>query len=279
MAESENDQLSANRSFLFGDGFFETIRMNEEGKVPLAAYHADRISRSASLLELDELAHFSAGDLLDIVRKIALPTIGKAMKIKIVISRQGSGNYMPDVACRAIIHAGIWPLDLPYLSTINTIAVSEKVQIYPSYSCWVKSTSALLYVLAGIERKSKSCDEIILLSPNGKVVEGSFSSICWEDAEGVQFTPRKLGGIDSCQRRFLEDYFYSAGITFSEKEITPEELMGNASWICFASALGLRFFNQKSAVGAIPEYFSSGSFADFLAGCGSGLNSSGLNLV
>jgi len=260
LIEPEEYSLSLNRSFLYGDGFFETIRRSEIGNIGLSAFHADRISRSARLLAFSGLADYSEKNLHQLIEQMNLPQTGKAMKIKLVFFRHGVDGYAPGDDCATFIYATCSDLNLPVMSSIEKIAVSDSVRIIPAPYSGIKSTSALPYVIAGRERKQKGCDEILLLSPDGLVVEGSFTSICWEDSEGIHFTPRELGGIDSCSRRFLEDYFQNASVSFTEKRISPENLMKESLWVCLASALVLRFWSRNQERNFIPGIFSSPEF-------------------
>jgi len=256
LADAAGSALSENRSFLFGDGFFETIRLNHNGIMPLASYHAARIARSAALLQFKGLEAFSTDGFHALLRRIPESTDWKGMKLKLVFYRHGTGGYGPEVDCKTMVYATASPLNLPFISRIEKVEVAETVRIFRSELSDIKSTSALPYVMAGMERKRKACEEIILLSQEGFAVEGSFTSICWEDEEGIHFTPRQLGGIDSCSRRFLEDYFRSFSIQVSEKQIKAEELLNRSRWICFSSALGLRFLTRNPGHLVIPEVFA-----------------------
>jgi|GEM_PF-2448073 branched-subunit amino acid aminotransferase/4-amino-4-deoxychorismate lyase len=260
--EVTNASFSENRSFLFGDGFFETIRLNNKGIMPLAGYHAARIARSAALLQFPGIHSFSSHDLHTLFHRIPGSEDWKGMKLKLIFFRQGKGGFAPEAYCKTMVFASASDLRLPFISRIESVSVAESLRIFPSEFAGIKSTSALPYVMAGMERKRKACDEIILLSPDGFVVEGSFTSICWKDDDGIHFTPRELGGIDSVSRRFLEDFFGSAPVSFSEKRITPGELLKNSHWICFSSALGLRFFTPQAGHDFLPEIFAGAGMDD-----------------
>ena len=265
LIEPDGYSLSLNRSFLYGDGFFETIRRSESGNIGLSAFHADRISRSARLLGFSGLTDFSEKNLHLLIEQMNLPRTGKAIKIKLVFFRHGADGYAPGDDCATFIYATCSDLKLQFLSCIQNIGSSDSFRIVPTPFSGIKSTSALPYVWAGMERKQKGYDEILLLSPDGLVVEGSFTSICWEDSEGIHFTPRELGGIDSCSRRFLEHYFRSASVSFTEKRISPENLMKESIWVCMASALGLRFWSRNQGVNAIPGIFLRPDFSQSFA--------------
>jgi branched-subunit amino acid aminotransferase/4-amino-4-deoxychorismate lyase len=191
----------------------------------------------------------------------ALPqTKEEDRKLKLVFFRKGPGTYAPESPFCTGLFAEISTLSLPVFSRIRNIEKASSVQLFPTGYSWIKSTSALPYVLAGRERKEKGADEILLCSPEGLVVEGSFSSLCWEDREGIHFTPGNLGGVDSCSRRFLEDSFAGRGISFSEKPISAKDLHGQANWICFSSALGFRFFQHGQEDLRLPGAFSGLDF-------------------
>lgn len=241
-----------NRSFLFGDGFFETIRLGKGGFCPLAPHHAARISRSASCLAFREWESFTETKFRALLDSMELPEKDQDWKIKLVFYREGAGSYAPDEMAYSNLMAFCEPLEAPFFQKINRIEKSGQVTIIPSGWGWMKSTSALPYVLAGMERRSKNVDEIILCSAEDLIVEGSYTSICWKDADGLHFTPRKLGGIDGCQRRFLENYLKESGCLASEKAVTFSDLMKEAHWIAFLSGLGIRIFHCLEMPDLIP---------------------------
>ena len=235
-----------NSSFLFGDGFFETIRMGKDDFVPLASIHASRISRSAAILGFDAFTNINTERLLQLLTDLHLPESSLDWKIKLLFFRgQGSGYVASGGRNTQQILASCSTLQQSFFSTFTQVAIAETVHISPSEWGWMKSTSALPYVLAARERVLKNADELLLCSPDGFVVEGSFTSICWKDESGIYFTPRSLGGVDSCQRRFLEEFYQKNHINFKEKKTQAIDLQGNARWIAFLSGIGIRVFNHS----------------------------------
>ena len=243
---------SLNRSFLFGDGFFETIRVGENGYIPLASFHASRISRSSAFLGFEAFVTFPEDRFFRLIEGLELPPSGADWKIKLNFFRSGGDHYAASSNDSIFIVACCSLLNQPFFSGFHKIETSQLLLNSSSWG-WMKSTSAIQYVLAGRERLEKKADELLLCSTDGFVVEGSFTSICWKENEVIHFTPRSLGGIDGCQRRFVEDHFRSNGILFTEKHIKPGELLSNASWIAFLSGLGIRFyFPEESSRFEIP---------------------------
>ena len=248
-------ELHQNRGFLFGDGFFETIRQCSDGLIPLASFHAGRISRSAAQLGFSGFTHFSEAGLLRLISGIPAPPFRGDRRLKLVFFRQGPGAYAPETSCTAGIYAEVSELAQPFISRISNLGISEKVQLFPSAWAGIKSLSALPYVLAARERREMGADEILLLSPDGLVVEGSFSAVFWKDSLGIRFAEESLGGVDSCMRRFLRHHFQAEKISCNPARIEARTLFETAGWILCASALGLRFFSQEKDF-RLPEEFS-----------------------
>ena len=251
-----SDSLTNNRSFFFGDGFFETMRIGPSAFFPLAAIHADRIKRSAIALGFPDFFDMDQAGLLNLIFEFLPENLKGDFRLKLLFFRKGEGAYAPLADSTTGIYAELQPLSLPFFTFLDKTGIAESLYIRPNEFGWIKSSSALQYVLAGIERQKRGLDEIILCSPDGYVVEGSFTSICWKESKHICFPSRQLGGIDSSQRRFIEVFFREYGIAFSEVNQAASELLEKADWICFASGLGLRFFMGKENSRQVPDEFS-----------------------
>ncbi len=250
------DSLTDNRSFFFGDGFFETMRIGPSAFFPLAAIHADRIRRSAIALGFSDFFDMDQAALLNLIFEFLPEKMEGDFRLKLLFFRKGEGAYAPLGDCTTGIYAELQPLSLPFFTFLDKTGIAESLYIRPNEFAWIKSSSALQYVLVGIERQKRGLDEIILRSPDGYVVEGSFTSICWKESNRICFPSRQLGGIDGCQRRFIEGFFRDSGIAFIEVNKEASELLEKADWICFASGLGLRFFMGKVNSRQLPDEFS-----------------------
>jgi branched-subunit amino acid aminotransferase/4-amino-4-deoxychorismate lyase len=250
------ESLTNNRSFFFGDGFFETMRIGPNAFFPLAAIHADRIKRSATALGFSDFFDMNQTALLNLILEFLPENLEGDHRLKLLFFRKGGGAYAPLGDCTTGIYAELQPLSLPFFSFLDWTGIAESLYIRPNEFGWIKSSSALQYVMAGIERQKRGLDEIILTSPDGYVVEGSYTSICWKESNRICFPSRQLGGIDACQRRFIEGFFRESGIAFSEVVQVASELLEKADWICFSSGLGLRFFMGKENSRQVPDEFS-----------------------
>ena len=82
-----------NRSFRFGDGFFETMKVIDEN-IPLSEYHFERLFTSLQLLKFEIPAYFTAAYLSDKIKNIVLKNNhAKLARIRLTIFR-GDGNLL-----------------------------------------------------------------------------------------------------------------------------------------------------------------------------------------
>lgn len=170
--------------------------------------------------------------------------------MKLVFFRTGGARYLPENSELAFYME--WePILTDWVNYMQKPGVCESVQV-PNHSfSWIKSTSAMVYVQAAKERQEKGFDDLLLCSPEGYVVEGCHSSLSWFRNGKPGFPDRRLGGLDSCHRRFLEADWKQRGIAWIEECVKAEELLDSADWICFGGGTGARFWLREGV--SFPE--------------------------
>ena len=242
--------LFENRSFLFGDGFFETMRWTNPDDCLLWDYHWNRIQKSILALKFPWPTTWDKDHFFEFVSSQLPQNQEKDLRVKIIFFRNGPGRYAPD-SSKIALWFEIESLVSPWIQPIKSIEKSDSVFISKSHFSWIKSTSALEYVMAGIEKNIRNVDDLVLCTAEGFVVEGSYSSIFWY-ADGQLFLPDpNLGGLQSCMRKFLMHHWDENKISYSEVKASWEEIQ-KADWIGFGCGTGLRFWLNNSVV--VPFY-------------------------
>jgi len=178
VVEREAATVSAfDRSFLYGDGLFETVRAY--GGVPfLMAEHIDRLADSASALGIpmparDALAGAAA-------RLIELNGLGDAY-LRITLSRgTHAGALAPDgpMEPALVIEAReLRPCPSGLYERGAKVAVSSLTHDSASPVRRHKTTSYIASILAKREAKERGADEAVLLDAAGRVAEGATSNV------------------------------------------------------------------------------------------------------
>ncbi len=169
-----------NRSFRYGDGFFETIRVSH-GKILWARQHYQRLLNSAGLLKLTLPQGFSFNCLHQWLQELYLQNHPnqEAARMRVAIYREPGGHYRP-ISLQASVLMESAALDH------HDFELNQKglmIDVYPDlrknldFLSGTKSSSALIYVLAGIYCTSNAWEDCILLNQEGNIAEATSSNL------------------------------------------------------------------------------------------------------
>jgi len=247
-----------NRSFLYGDGLFETIHAN--GTIPqFLDKHLNRLFNGMKLLNMNIPDFFNHEYIFKKIQGVLVRNkLFKGAKVRLIVFRNEGGLYTPETDDVSFI------IDSSKLENYKYV-LNEKgffVDIYQDlkksinkYS-HLKTTNALIYVLAGIYKRKNKFDECIILNENNKICE-TISSNVFLVKDDVFFTPPLSDGcIAGVMReviiellknkgiRVIDNFSLDTDILFEADEIFLTNSINGVRWV-----LGLqkrRYFNNYS---------------------------------
>lgn len=215
-----------NRAFRYGDGFFETIRVHN-GMPLWLEYHLKRMKQSAFVLGID-LPHSLSGEfLMDHLKELCrLNQLNLGARIRISVFRGGNGYYLPDSdAGEFFIEASALPHN-GYVSNkygLQTGIYRDHTK-QPGPLAAIKTSSAIIYVLAALYGRKKGWDDAIITNNEGKIAELTSSNI-FMVSQGKVYTPSlDQGCVDGVMRRVLLDVAKENGIVIRDCEISAADL-------------------------------------------------------
>jgi branched-chain amino acid aminotransferase len=179
---------TGNRAFRYGDGVFETIRMIG-GEACFPQRHLERLMAGVQQLKLRLPAGFISLSLAEWVRKLAQANNAVSGRVRLSVFRTDGGNYQPasnDVA---------WLLEYEPLEQ-EAYSFNEKglsIDLYQDLRkpinklSNIKSSNAVLYVLAAIHARDQQLDDCILLNHHGNIIEATASNL-FAVKNGVLYT-------------------------------------------------------------------------------------------
>ncbi len=217
-----------NRSFAYGDGFFETMRCGFD-RLFWSGYHWERIQRSALLLGMELPAYFCEEYLTAAASKLLKANdLDQGARVRITFFREEGGLYRPK-GHRAgyIMESG--PLD-KNIYNLNTqglnVGFYREVLKPAGFLGNIKSTSAQLYVMALIYASQMAWDDILIFNERGNIVEGSSSNLFMVKGETVCTPALDQGCVDGVMRKVVLDLLKTLPYKVLECEITAEDLLG-----------------------------------------------------
>jgi len=249
---------SHNRSFRYGDGLFETMCW-QNGNIQLLNYHIDRLQKGMELLKLEGAKRYTAQFFLEkiaaLLKKNQLSE--SECSIRLAVFRDGAGLYTP-VSNQAVYLLEVFKLDKK-VNVHNQAGLI--IDVFPDHRkpvnalSTIKSSNALLYVLAGIYRKTHALDDVLLINESGFLVEAASSNIFIWYNETLYTPALSEGCVDGVMRRSIIDFAKENDIAIVEAQINPQ-ILNEAEEIFLTNAvhgmqcvLGYkkkRYFNRLS---------------------------------
>ena len=241
-----------NRAFLYGDGFFETIKIFSS-KVFNFSNHYSRIINSAKMLDLD--FNVSVSELEKSVNTIIRKNNIIDGSIRITIFRDSDGKYFPDDNKSSYyIYTFNDTQDCFFLNSNHPLSLGIYEDNYKPLSALstIKSLNSLLYVMASKYAKKNDFDDVLLLNSNKNIIESTNSNIflCYGDV--IYTPPISDGCVDGSMRRLiitlLKDKFTlsTKTITYNDVVECEELFLSNAiSGVRWVGSFGDKEFVKK----------------------------------
>lgn len=220
--ESEAKISVFDHGLLYGDGFFEGIRVYNSRVFKLQE-HVDRAFAAAKAIMLD--LPMTKEELAEIILESCRVNKLKDGYIRLVITR-GKGDLglnpkacpKPSVIC---IAANIRLFfDEVYEKGLKLVTCTLRRNSANNIDPQIKSLNYINNILGVIEANRAGADEVIFLNQNGIVAEGSGDNI-FIIKDGVIYTPPiYIGALDGITRKCVMELAEKEGYTVYEKEFT-----------------------------------------------------------
>jgi branched-chain amino acid aminotransferase len=239
-----------NRSFSYGDGLFETIRITN-GKPQFVHEHLQRLLVGAQIFKFQLPPNFNQPFIESIIYELAQKNdIGSDGRARLSLYRNNGGFYAPhDNTISYVLE--VFPLEE------RGYILNQKgytVDIYPEFKksqnplSSVKSANSAMYVLAGIYKAQQGLDECLLQNDKLHIIE-AISSNLFAVKNGVLYTSPVLDGcVDGIMRKKVIEIAQDNRIAVYEISIMQHVLLGADELFLTNSINGIRWivaYKQK----------------------------------
>lgn len=229
---------SHNRSFRYGDGLFESMRIID-GQLCFSQKHLQRLMQGVSLLQLrlpDQFIHASLDDWCKrLVEKNNLKTNAR---VRLSVFRNDGGYYHPLVNDASWL-LEIWPLgEETYVLNDKglTVELYQDIRKPINKLSNLKTANAQLYVLAALHANKMNVDDSVLINQNGNVIEATGSSL-FAVKNGVLYTsPLSEGCVTGVMRAVIMEIAQENRIAVYEVPL-PLSVLLNSDEIFLSNAV------------------------------------------
>ncbi len=215
---------TGNRSFKYGDGLFETIKVSE-GKIMFWDDHYLRLKSGMELLQIDDAKH-SKSKWEQEIEKIVYKNKYQYAKLRLTVYRESPGMYTPMSNKLGYVVEGVRYDKKDFDSTDKKIRLEPYRDVDKGVNqlsnC--KTTSSLLYVMASIYKKKQGFDDVVVFNNYDRVCETSNSNIFTVKNYTVQTPALSEGCIAGVMRANVLKYCAIHKVEVQEVEMSEKDL-------------------------------------------------------
>jgi len=263
--DSEKIFTIGNRGFLYGDGWFDSLRVSE-GKLPLWSMHYQRNVEAAKLLGFNNESFPESSALLHHSKEVIKHNKIEEGRIRLSFFRTQGGLYAPELDDVEFVISGSsrgasgWDLNELGLDLGLCNVIQKPIQTISK----IKSANALVYVLAGREMKASNHDEMVLLNQLGNVCEGISSNLFVVINGAIYTPPLSEGCVAGIMRHIVIELAAEVRQKVFETPLRPSDLLMADEVFLTNSISGIRW------VAAYKHKMYQHKFSSVLAGALSG---------
>ncbi len=225
---SESFSIKAgNRGHLYGDGFFESIRVIN-GRIINFENHFKRMKETFKVLKMNPPSNFTLDFIHEEITKLVRQNnITGGGKVRLSIDRKPGGTYLPRTND---VDYFIEAYPLPNNNfTLND--AGQRIDLYNdikkniTFLSNYKIKNGLIYVMAKLFAKDKQLDDVLIQNDKLGIIESSSANL-FIISNGVLYTPGLDSGcLGGTMRMQVINLALANNIKVYECVITPQNLL------------------------------------------------------
>lgn len=218
---------AGNRSHLYGDGLFESIRVIN-GELLNFTNHYNRLIDGMRVLKMKCQSSFTEEFLKgQIIQLLEQNNITEGGKVRLSVDRKQGGTFLPKTnEIDFFIEANPLPHNEFILNEAGYSVdlyndIKKPITILSNY----KTKNCLLYVMSKLTAKEKGVDDLLIQNDKMGIIEGSSANL-FVISNGVLYTPSlDLGCLGGTMRMQIINLAIANNMKVYECNITPQNLL------------------------------------------------------
>jgi branched-chain amino acid aminotransferase len=235
-----------NRSFRYGDGFFETIKW-ANGAILHEKLHLERLFHSLETLQFIPPTYFNASYIINAINSLIQKNQHHFLaRVRITIFRGEGGiydqqNHFPNLIIQT------WDLN-PSNNHLNEngmdIGIFKLAVKSADHYSSLKTNNYLSYVMGALWAKEQHLNDAILLNSDGNIADSTIANVFIVINGRIKTPALSEGPVAGIMRRFLINQLKMNNYEVEEGVVSVEE-MQNANEIWLTNAIyGIRWVKQ-----------------------------------
>ncbi len=195
-----------NKSYRYGDGLFETMKV-VNGNVLLAAYHLERLFSGLTVLKFNTPSIFTKQKILEEVSALCVKNnCDELASARLSVSRGTGGLYDGDDKFSYLIECR--PLD-QQKEDLNSNGLV--IDVFPDARKSVdvfsnlKSANYLPYVMGAVWAKENKLNDALILNQHNRICDATIANVFWIKDNIIHTPPLSEGCVAGVMRRRILD--------------------------------------------------------------------------
>lgn len=226
VADSEN-QVYNNRSFLYGDGVFETLKI-KDNKVLFLEDHYFRLMAGMRIVRMEIPMHFTMEYFEEqILTTVEANKCADSARVRITVYRNQGGYYLPEInTISFIIHATpIKESNYSFDSLPYEVDLYKDFYVTKQLLSSIKTTNKLIHITGSIFAKENDFQNCLLMNDEKNVIEALQGNIFMVIGNQLITPPVADGCLNGVMRKKIMSIAKTIeNIEVVETSISPFEL-------------------------------------------------------
>ena len=247
ITKEENAAIPVNnRSFRYGDGCFETMKV-VNGTILLAEFHFERLFHALEKLQFNCPPLFTAAFLSTQIDTLLKKNQHEKMaRLRLTVFRGEGGLYdAVNMSPNWLLQS--WPLN-PETSILNSNGLVTGIYrggfkaADPLAN--IKHNNYLLYAMAALHAKAQHWNDALVLNHTGHVADATIANVYIIKNDTIITPPLTEGPVNGVMRRWLLHQLPLHGFAVQERALTENDVLG-ADEIFLSNAIyGVKWVQQ-----------------------------------
>lgn len=226
LVNSSEHEILLNRGFLYGDGFFETIRVYDS--MPLwLNLHEERIEMTLEKLKMKKSPFLAKSQLSKLLWDIIEANKVDNGRLRLNVFRDSEGYYLPKSHDTSLLISAE-QLSKPLYELNHDglfMGLSEEVELPQNFMSSLKTFGRLNQVLASIEAQERGFDDLFVKNTAGNIAEATSSNVIVINGNLAITPPKSEGAIFGVMRSVVLKNMKKLGLDHKIRPITSGDLL------------------------------------------------------
>jgi len=237
-ADDETVLSKDDRSYRYGDGLFETMKI-VKGNILLEEYHFERFSSGLEILKFKSPVLFAKQKICEQVKELCKKNnYEESARVRLSVSRGGGGLYDCDNKFSYLIEC--WPLEQNN-NTLNENGLI--IDVFPDAKKSIdkfsnlKSANYLPYVMAAIWAKENKLNDALILNQHDRICDSTIANVFWVKDEKIFTAPLSDGCVAGVMRKKILELLARNPDQLVQEHVLTEEILLQADEVFLTNAI------------------------------------------